>query len=197
MPTSGGTKGSGRHMANATLGEMVASDEYRLEDVEEDHPIGAALFVPFAVWRLSRGLEEAASMTVDLRGIMDQGDCRRNRRLRWGTESIPTKLPAVQERVVTEWGACGVACMVMSVFTRMRVHAVAADGDRFDYWVGDGAHEYALEVSGTMADDVEARHREKVRQLRANPYGVDGFVVVVSFATRKVVLSFNRFKEGL
>lgn len=72
--------------------------------------------------------------------------------------------------------------------------SVGADGDRFDYWVDDGEREYALEVSGTMTDDVEGRHRAKIRQLRENPYGVDGYVVVIGFATRHVHFSFNRFE---
>jgi hypothetical protein len=56
---------------------------------------------------------------------------------------------------------------------------------------------YGLEVSGTTTDDVETRHRVKVRQLRDHPYGVDGYVVVVGFATHNVIFSFNRFEEGI
>jgi hypothetical protein len=37
----------------------------------------------------------------------------------------------------------------------------------------------------------------KVRQLRENPYGVDGYVVVVGFDTRSVIFSFNRFHGGV
>lgn len=55
--------------------------------------------------------------------------------------------------------------------------------------------EYGLEVSGTTKDDVESRHRAKVRQLQENPYGVDGYVVVVGFAKREVIISFHRFQE--
>ena len=67
--------------------------------------------------------------------------------------------------------------------------------EKFDYWVDDGEREYGLEVSGTTTDDIETRHRAKVRQLRENPYGVDGYVVVVGFTTRKIIFSFNRFEE--
>jgi hypothetical protein len=68
-------------------------------------------------------------------------------------------------------------------------------GNSFDYWVTDGRWQYGLEVSGTMNEDVEPRHREKVRQLRANPYGVDGFAVTVGFPTREVIFSFHSFAE--
>lgn len=37
--------------------------------------------------------------------------------------------------------------------------------------------------------------RLKARQLRANPYGVDGYVIVVSFGTQEAVCSFHRFEE--
>jgi hypothetical protein len=89
----------------------------------------------------------------------------------------------------------GVACVVVTLYAGLTVCEVAADGDRFDYWVDDGRYEYGLEVSGTLRADVETRHRAKVRQLCDNPYGVDGYVVVVSFATRRVIMSFNRCPE--
>jgi hypothetical protein len=53
---------------------------------------------------------------------------------------------------VTEWAACGVACAVLGVYTRLRVRAVAADGDRFDYWVGDGEEEYGSLYDGPAGD---------------------------------------------
>jgi hypothetical protein len=84
---------------------------------------------------------------------------------------------------------------VVSLYAGLHVREVAGNGDRFDYWVDDGEREYGLEVSGTTTYDIETRHRAKVRQLRENPYGVDGYVVVVGFTTRKIIFSFNRFEE--
>jgi len=101
----------------------------------------------------------------------------------------------VPERVITEWAAYGLACVVIALYAGLTVRAVAAEGDRFDYWVDDGQYDYGLEVSGTVGNDLETRHRAKVRQLCDNPYGVDGYVVVVSFASRRVVLSFHRCQE--
>jgi hypothetical protein len=82
------------------------------------------------------------------------------------------------------------------VFAGIRVRQVTGDGDAFDYWVDDGEREYGLEVSGTIDEDLEARHRAKVRQLRQNPYGVDGYVVTVGFRARRVILSFHHFDGG-
>jgi hypothetical protein len=81
-------------------------------------------------------------------------------------------------------------------FARLRLHAVAALGDRLDYWVRREDREYGLEISGTRTEDLEARHQEKVRQLLANPYGADGYVVVVGFTTRRVIFSFHRNDRG-
>jgi hypothetical protein len=69
-------------------------------------------------------------------------------------------------------------------------------GDRFDYWVRHETQEFGLEISGTLATDLEARHREKIQQLQTNPYGSDGYVVVVGFTMRRVFFSFHRFEEG-
>jgi hypothetical protein len=96
---------------------------------------------------------------------------------------------------VTEWAALGLACVVLARYTTAQVSQVTGDGDRFDYWVSDGEREYALEVSGTMTDEVEARHRVKVRQWRENPYGVDGYVIVAGFAGYNIICSFHRFEE--
>lgn len=172
-------------------------DEYRLEEIARDHRIGAAVFVPFAIVRLSgnTGAAEAA-LGVRLQDIGEAGEAQRLLHLSWSADRVSAQPLAVQERTVTEWAACGVACAVISFYAGLRVREVAADGDRFDYWVDDGEREYGLEVSGTTTEDLEVRHRAKVRQLRENPYGVDGYVVVVGFTTREVIFSFNRFEEG-
>ena len=46
-----------------------------------------------------------------------------------------------------------------------------------------------------MGAALNTRHRAKVRQLCDNPYGVDGYVVVVSFTTHRDIMSFNRYQE--
>lgn len=174
----------------------IALDEYHLEEITRDHRIGAMAFVPFVIERF-RGDADAmeATLTVRARDVAHAGEMRRTLRLRWTSDSVPVQPMAVQERTVTEWAACGVACAVVWLYAGLRVREVAADGDRFDYWVDDGESEYGLEVSGTTTDDVETRHRVKVRQLLDNPRGVDGYVVVVGFATREVIFSFHRYEE--
>jgi hypothetical protein len=173
-----------------------AHETYHLEAIDQTHRVGAALFIPFTILRLRGDTEETeATLTVELRNIGDISETQRILHLSWLPESVPTQPLGVPERVITEWAACGVACVVVACYVGLTVREVAADGDRFDYWVDNGTYEYGLEVSGTTGEDLETRHRAKVRQLCDNPYGVDGYVVVVGFATRHVILSFHRCQE--
>ena len=171
-------------------------ETYRLEDIDPTHAIGAALFVPFTIVRLcSESPATDTTLTVELRNFGDVSSQQRTLHLSWSSTSVPTQPLGVPERVITEWAAYGIACVVIALYAGLTVRAVAAEGDRFDYWVDDGQYDYGLEVSGTLGSDLETRHRAKVRQLCDNPYGVDGYVVVVSFASRRVVLSFHRCQE--
>ena len=176
---------------------MESSHEtYCLEDIDRTHRVGAALFIPFTILRLRGDVETTeATMTVALRHIGNTSETYHTLHLSWLPESVPAQSLGVPERVITEWAACGLACVVIALYAGLTVREVAADGDRFDYWVDDGQYEYGLEVSGTMGTDLDTRHRAKVRQLCDNPYGVDGYVVVASFATRHTILSFNRCQE--
>lgn len=175
-----------------------ALDEYRLEDITLDHRIGAGIFVPFVIARLQGGERATETvLTVALRDVDNAGDRQEQLRLYWSPSSAPTQPFGIQERTVTEWAALGLACVILARYTSVRISQVAADGDRFDFWVSDGNREFGLEVSGTMTDEIEARHRIKVRQWRENPYEVDGYVVVAGFAENKIICSFHRFEEEM
>lgn len=134
-------------------------------------------------------------MRVELRGLPERDNQVRTIRVIWSGDSIPTAPPALPDRMITEWAACGVACVLVPVYAHLRILGVAAYGDRFDYWLSDGQNDYGLEISGTVAGELEPRHRVKVNQLLANPYGIDGYVAVVAFASRTAVFSFHRFEE--
>jgi hypothetical protein len=171
------------------------ADVCAVEAIEQLHGIASRLFVPFTIARLRGDSSTGESMlTVRLRG-METKENLRTLRLTWSVESVLTGSFGVQEHIVTEWAAMGVACIVVWQYAGLHIRAVATPGERFDFWVTDGMRQWALEVSGTMTEAVEKRHQEKVNQLRENPYGVDGYVVVVAFSTREVIFSFNRFTE--
>jgi hypothetical protein len=173
--------------------EAWTGESFRLETIGEFHPVASQVFVPFAVTRLQERPEDTeAVLTVALHGIVQQPTEERSFRLFWDQTSIPTAPPAIGEQPLTEWAALGVACAVVWHFAGLRLHAVAAQGDRVDYWVMRDNLEFGLEVSGTISADLQARHQEKVEQLLANPYGADGYVVVVGFAARRLIISFHR-----
>jgi hypothetical protein len=89
--------------------------------------------------------------------------------------------------------------VLIATYTELRIRRVADIGKRFDYWLEseEEGEEGGLEVSGTtVADGLERLHREKVQQLLANPSDIGGYVVVVNFATREAILSFNPLTEG-
>jgi hypothetical protein len=173
-----------------------AVDEYPLEAIGQEHPVAVAMFVPFAIARLHRDLTRTESrVRVRMRNVSEQAEEERMLRLYWFAESVATRPLAVQEHVVTEWAALAVACVVLAKYTPLRLRAVALQGDSFDYWVTDGQRDYGLEVSGTLEEDIEGRHRDKVRQLLANPYRTDGYALAVRFAIPEVLFSFHRFGE--
>jgi hypothetical protein len=186
----------GHEVRLAQQGESVV-ESFRLETIGELHPVAAHVFVPFAVTRLQLSPEDTeAVLAVDLRGIEEHDTEDRPLRLFWEGNSIPTRPLAVGDQSLTEWAALGVACAVIWHFAGLRLHAVAALGDRVDYWVTRDNLEFGLEISGTRTADLEARHQEKIQQLLANPYGSDGYVVVVGFAARRVIFSFHRNDRG-
>lgn len=171
--------------------------EFRLEELSAPHLIGAELFAPFAAKRLGAGGETEAILNVQLMDIAEPGEAQSKLRLMWSADLdlAGRERPAVQGRTVTELAACTVACVVCQLYAGLQITEIAQEGDRFDYWVSDGTQEFGLEVSGTMGHDVRKRHREKIAQLRKNPYGADGFVVVTGFASRVVIFSFNHFRK--
>ncbi len=108
-----------------------------------------------------------------------------------GTWEVPNSPPAISDSTMTEFAACGVACALVAKFTGLRLSHVSRRGERFDYWLREGDTEFGLEVSGTISQDLERRHAEKAAQLLDNPFGLDGYVCVVSFEKREAILSFH------
>jgi hypothetical protein len=176
----------------------MAIDEYQLEDIARAHNIHAGVYIPFVIARLAKSNQQReVLLDVTLRNLGDTREEQRVMRLCWSIASIPALPLAISERTQTEWAACGVACAVLARYTSFYINRMANDGDRFDFWVREGKTACGLEVSGTTAtiDELEYRSRLKARQLRANPYGVAGYVIVTNFATQKVICAFQQFEE--
>lgn len=90
----------------------------------------------------------------------------------------------------TEFGACGIAILVMRDQTGFTVRR-AYRGGGFDYWLGpaDGARPFQnharLEVSGIRRGDrrqIGARVKQKLGQVRPDRDSLPAYVVVVEFS---------------
>lgn len=168
-------------------------DSVNFVDIVQQNNIDTALLLPFVGYRFLPTINEGnVVLDVVLRGIGEAAESRHHLELHLFSLSQEYAVPPVQEHVITEWAACGVACVILPFYTGYRVLHVTQAGDGFDYWVGDDEHEHGLEVSGTINEDVNGRHRTKVKQFQNNPYGVDGFVSVTGFQALRSILPFHR-----
>jgi hypothetical protein len=168
-------------------------DTFTLEDIVMLNAIDTRLFLPFVIYRLHPLVVEGeANLDLTLLNVLEIPVVTRQLQLVWQPESEELLVPPVQEHVITEWAACGIACIVVPLYTDFQVLQVTQSGDGFDYWVGNETQELGLEVSGTLDEDVRQRHRAKVQQFRRNPLKVAGYVSVTGFRAGNSIFSFHR-----
>ena len=167
-------------------------DQLSLNRIGSSNAIDGQWFLPFTLHRLRTYTDQQEILvTVTLHGIQPQSPVTRRLLLHWDEGSPVLTNPPVQEHVITEWAACGIAYAILPLYTQFQLIEVAQSGDRFDYWVGDGKVLLGLEVSGVLHGQSARRQRDKVRQLLDNPYGIGGYVCVVHFGEQSIQLSFH------
>ena len=168
-------------------------DQLLLNRAVQNNLIDAQWFLPFTIYRLQQYTASSQLLlTVTLEQIHTTSTISRRLLLHWEENSPQLSLPPVQDTVITEWAACGIACAVLPFYTGLQLVKVTESGDRFDYWVGDGQQLYGLEISGILHGRLEPRQRMKARQLLDNPFGIGGYVCIVQFDQQRVNLSFHR-----
>ena len=172
-------------------------DEYLLDDIVTDNYIYAEFFIPFVLVRLfsQEPDKNEARLSIRLRDIGSSGERQRILRLSHLQRKVAMDSPPIQSKVVTEFAACGIACVLVPLYAGLRMLFTAQEGDRFDYWVGNDERQWGLEVSGTIDEDLHTRHRAKIRQLLSNPLRVNGYVAVTKFSTRESIFSFHRYRR--
>ena len=171
---------------------MIFDDQLSLNQALQNQEIDAQWFLPFTLYRLQPyAPTRQVVITVTLRHIFNQPVVIRRLLLTWNADAPVLSSPPVQDAVITEWAACGIACAVLPFYTPLHLVKVTESGDRFDYWVGDGQQLYGLEVSGILYGPMTRRQQAKVRQLLDNPFGIGGYVCVVHFGHQSVDLSFH------
>jgi hypothetical protein len=95
-------------------------------------------------------------------------------------------------QVATEFGACGIAILIVQHITGMVVIERSRKGTGFDYWLGDRDDDklmegkVRLEVSGILDGDVNSVSRRtslKKRQIGKTDEIAPGYVGIVEFST--------------
>ncbi len=111
----------------------------------------------------------------------------------WLPETFPKcqrLFQTLQREGIVEYAAVATAFLVLSNLAQKNISEVTLRGSRADYFLE--GRQYLLEISGTeSADHFLSRHSEKVRQLRSNPFGKDGFVYDCCFSTQQAKLTFH------
>ncbi len=101
----------------------------------------------------------------------------------------------LQRETVVEYAAVAAAFLVVTNLAEKSITEVTLRGDRADYFLND--RKLLLEISGTENTALlTSRHREKVRQLQANPFGKDGYVFVCCFSNQRAHFSFHRLSHA-
>jgi hypothetical protein len=171
-------------------------DEYVLEDIVTAHPMRPQILVPFAVLRLADvayPTRQEATLQVTLQAIRGYVGTR-PLKVSWAlahteAQAATRGMPAES---ITEFAACGVACVLVARYTGLQIVDTAGRGQGYDYIaVGSEGQEWGLEVSGVTQANLTAQHRLKRNQLLSNPQGLGGYVAVVRFASLEAIFSFH------
>ena len=113
------------------------------------------------------------------------------------TERKAERLRAtIQTKPMVEMAASALAFVLTPNIVNLGQLDVTNYGDRADYRSLDIPS--VVEISGTeTASELSRRHREKVAQALANPFGLDAYVVVCAFSTfgYSIRFSYHRWEE--
>ena len=102
----------------------------------------------------------------------------------------------MQRKPLVELAATAIALMVTRRVLDLGEVDVTAYGDRADFRAV--RRRCVLEISGTeVAGEFDRRHREKVAQAVANPFGWDAYVVVCLFSAKghRLRISRHEYRE--
>ena len=104
----------------------------------------------------------------------------------------------IQSRPLLEMGSTALALVVVHRLVELGRVDVTTCGERADFRSLETRS--VLEISGmeSSADwQIRRRHREKVEQALANPFGWDAYVIVCAFSEKRhrVCFSYHRAKE--
>ena len=102
----------------------------------------------------------------------------------------------IQTRPIVEMAASALAFILTPNIVNLGQLDVTNYGDRADYRSLET--QSVLEISGTeTGSELARRHREKITQALANPFGLDAYVAVCAFSTfgHLIRFSYHPWKE--
>lgn len=154
--------------------------------------------IPGVSPRLGAVLAEAAGVRLESQGhaqgaeLRVRGDVNRAYRVVWPAITDHSRRSWGDDQEATEYGASGIAILLVELETPYSVIERSIKMTGFDYWLGDASdvtfqRKARMEVSGIRQGDrrlVRARGSEKLNQTKASDaeYGdLPAYVIVVEF----------------
>jgi hypothetical protein len=144
-------------------------------------------------------LAETASLCLESQGhesgveLSVRGHLSESITLQWEPVTDQMHRCWADDQEATEFGACGIAALLIHEFTDLTVVECSVKGTGFDYWLGTKSSEAPLfqeksrlEVSGIRkGDDAALRRRvnEKTEQTKRSDGRLPAYVIVVEFST--------------
>jgi hypothetical protein len=144
-------------------------------------------------------LAQAAAVCLDDQGhtsgrsLALKGDFSGSCALRWRRSSKKARRTWNDLEVATEYGAYGVATLLVWRYAHLKVVERSRKGTGFDFWLGDGSgtgtlfqNKARMEVSGIRKGDEDAIRRRtaaKITQTKRTSSSLPTFVVVVEFSS--------------
>jgi hypothetical protein len=144
-------------------------------------------------------LAEAAAVCLNSQGhssgveMRVMGDFSERYRLMWGMVDDQMIRSHSDEHAAVEYGAYGIAILLVDELTDLTVVQRSRRGTGFDYWLGRKNEPIALfqgsarlEVSGIMRGgqaNINRRVKEKIEQTAVSDGVIPAYVIVVEFGT--------------
>lgn len=166
-------------------------DELKLDDLSNGR-------IPGITQRLGGALAEAGSVCLESEGhaqgvqLTVRGDVNNRYSVRWHPVDDQAHRAWGDAEGATEYGAAGIAALLVEKALPYTVIRRARIGNGFDYWLGDKNKNLPvqrdaarLEVSGIRRGDgnrIRARVREKLKQMgRSDDMLLPAYAIVVEF----------------
>ena len=177
--------------------------EIGLEATFQYRPVNTQIFKPFLIGRLmehSAVAQNSLEYQVQMQDVGGPGTRSVRVKWTWTDDMIPPTPLAAQREYVTEAAAYALAFAVVKRLTPAELFDTADRNERFDYVLLENGALCGIEISGSLTEDRQTlrdRHLQKIRQLLDNPMRWGGYVAVVGFTRREIILSYHAGERGV